>query len=54
MLSVGYLSVDCFSLMICGAPGMRPNFNKVAYYQWPIEVSCRKSGPKSGPTEPEF
>jgi hypothetical protein len=32
-----------------GAPGMRPNFNKVVYYQYLSEMSFWKSGPKSGP-----
>ena len=32
-----------------GAPAMRPNFNKVVYYQKVNEVLLCKSGPKSGP-----
>jgi hypothetical protein len=32
-----------------GAPGMRPNFNKVVYYQRFSEVLFLKSGPESGP-----
>ena len=34
---------------VSGAPGMRPNFNKVVYYQYLIEVLFWKSGPESGP-----
>ena len=49
MLSVGYLSVDCLSLIISGAPGMRPNLIKFVYYQYLSEMSFWKSGPKSGP-----
>ena len=54
MVSVGYLSVVCSGLADNGAPGLRPNFNKVVYYQWPIEVSCWKSGPENGRTNLEF
>ena len=49
MLSVGYISVDCFGPMISGAPGMRPNLYKVVYYQCLNEVPFWKSGPESGP-----
>jgi hypothetical protein len=31
------------------ALGMRPNFNKVVYYQYLIEMPFWKSGPESGP-----
>jgi hypothetical protein len=34
-----------------GAPGMRPNFNKVFYYQRLSEVLFWKSGPESGPKQ---
>ena len=49
MLSVGCLSVDCFDLIDSGAPGMRPNLNKVVYYQYLSEAPVFQSGPKSGP-----
>jgi hypothetical protein len=49
MLSVGYLSVDCLSLIDSGAPGMRPNFNKVVYFQYLSELPFWESGPESGP-----
>ena len=29
-----------------GAPGMQPNLYKVVYYQWLIEVTFSKSGPR--------
>ena len=32
-----------------GAPGMHPNWYKVVYYQWLIEVTFSKSGPENGP-----
>ena len=34
-----------------GAPGMRPNLNKVVYYQYLSEVLFWKSGPESGPKQ---
>ena len=34
---------------VSGAPGMRPNFSKLVYYQYLSEVPFWKSGPKSGP-----
>jgi hypothetical protein len=37
------------SKVVSGAPGMRPNFNKVVYYQFFSEVPFWKSGPESGP-----
>jgi hypothetical protein len=37
-------------MWVSGAPGMRPNLNKVFYYQYFSEVSFWKSGPESGPT----
>ena len=36
---------------VSGAPGMRPNLNKVVYYQYLIEMLFWKSGPESGPRE---
>ena len=33
-----------------GAPGMRPNFNNIVYYQYISEVLIWKSGPESGPS----
>ena len=50
MLSVSYLPVDCSSLLVCGAPGMRLSLNKVIYFQYFSEVPFYKSGPKSGPS----
>ena len=37
---------------VSGAPGMRPNLNKVVSFQWLIEVPFWKSGPESGPKTP--
>jgi len=34
-----------------GAPGMRPNFNKVVSFQRLSEVPFWKSGPESGPNQ---
>jgi hypothetical protein len=31
-----------------GAPGMRPNYNKVVYFQYLSVMSFWKSGPESG------
>ena len=45
MLSIGRLLKSDDS----GAPGMRPNLNKVVYYQYLIEMLFWKSGPESGP-----
>ena len=39
------------SVLSSGAPGMRPNFNKVVYYQRLSEVPFCKSGPESGPKQ---
>lgn len=51
MVSVGYLSVVCSGLADNGAPGLRPNFNKVVYYQRLSEVLFWRSGPESGPKQ---